>query len=114
VPAKSIGLAGPFIGDDQFTNAYQEPFKALVGDDWWQVRTLSHPPSAEDHFNFGDQASGREGWRFYRCGIADRGDDGGDDRRALRCCWVGQVETVDQWNSQNFDGTVEGYNIGEA
>ena len=39
LPAISIGFAGPFIGDEDFADTYQEPLKHLMGDQWWQART---------------------------------------------------------------------------
>lgn len=41
VPATMLGLAGPFIGDRAFTDAYQRELKTLTGDRWWQVETVS-------------------------------------------------------------------------
>lgn len=40
-PETVLGLAGPFIGDEAFTIAHQTPFKALVGDRWWQVEAVN-------------------------------------------------------------------------
>lgn len=41
LPVMSLGLAGPFIGDTNFTQTYQEPLKKLLGDKWWQVESMN-------------------------------------------------------------------------
>lgn len=59
-PTFSLGFAGPFIGDNVFTNTYMNPLKQALGDRMWQI------------------------------------------------------ETIDLSNPQNFDGTVEGYNVNNS
>ena len=56
-PEFVLGFAGPFIGDETFTNTYLSPLKESIPDTMWQI------------------------------------------------------ETVDISNPNNFDGTVEGYNV---
>jgi len=41
LPSTMLGLAGPFIGDRSFSDAYQTPLKQSMGDRWWQIETVS-------------------------------------------------------------------------
>jgi hypothetical protein len=40
VPSLSLGLAGPFIGDQRFADVYYAPFRKATSDTWWQVETV--------------------------------------------------------------------------
>jgi len=40
LPTMMIGLAGPFIGDEEFTQTYQHPLRAAMEEQWWQIETV--------------------------------------------------------------------------
>lgn len=39
-PLLSLGFAGPFIGDEIFSNTYLTPYKTIMTERWWQVETI--------------------------------------------------------------------------
>lgn len=41
IPSFMLGLAGPFIGDELFSNIYQISLKNILKDNWWQVETIN-------------------------------------------------------------------------
>lgn len=56
LPQLSLGLAGPFIGDQEFTRVYQETFKQQMGDNWWQIE-------AQNKYNSWDLDGTVEGYQ---------------------------------------------------
>lgn len=40
VPEMSLGIAGPFIGNKAFNDAYQEPFFQVMNGTWWQSESV--------------------------------------------------------------------------
>lgn len=40
LPEISLGLAGPFIGDEVFTRNYQKPFLEAMDQKWWQIEAV--------------------------------------------------------------------------
>lgn len=36
----NLGFAGPFIGDERFTNHHIQPLRMLYGSSWWQIETV--------------------------------------------------------------------------
>jgi len=41
IPVMMIGLAGPFVGDEEFTQSYQHPLRTAMHDRWWQIETVN-------------------------------------------------------------------------
>jgi pimeloyl-ACP methyl ester carboxylesterase len=48
VAALGLGIAGPFVGDEAFTQVYLPPFQAAIGDRWYQLETVD----VDDPSNF--------------------------------------------------------------
>ncbi|KAM3572094.1 hypothetical protein VYU27_005891 [Nannochloropsis oceanica] len=65
LPAMSIGFAGPFIGDEDFTDAYQEPLKHLMGDQWWQAQTVNKYNTSEFDGTVEEYNMGQDGPQIY-------------------------------------------------
>ena len=40
LPTLSLGIAGPFIGDKAFADAYQEPYRVASKGTWWQSESV--------------------------------------------------------------------------
>ena len=47
MPTLSLGIAGPFIGDRAFADAYQEPFRLASEGTWWQTETVNKKNSSQ-------------------------------------------------------------------